>query len=372
MSSSAPGIEDKVNYKRHAVLHMVRRMRGIGRLELARNLHISNSRVCDLVQLMLDEQLLIEDHPGSDRRGRRGVPVMANPKYGHLLGFDMEAKRMRLVVVDFSGEMVWSDHRVLGSVRTRQGFVDSTLNFIENGIKRIKKDFGNLLGLGLAVSGVTDVRRGVILRHGLIESATDIPLRDLVTDRISVPCFMDDNIRALTLAEWQEGAAQQMQDFVCVAVRTGVGAGIVINGKIYAGSHGFAGEASRIPIPVGPSLTQWKTFEEVVSEHALGVDPSLEEIRIPEQRAKHVGQWLGAQLATIATWLDPQAIVLAGDSLRPGGPLWDHAERTFHRLVLPEIADMVQLRPARLGPFGAAIGATHLCFGGLFPAGPSA
>jgi predicted NBD/HSP70 family sugar kinase len=367
MSTSIIGIAEKINFKRHAVLHMVRRERSVGRLELARNLGISNSRVCDLVQQMLDEKLLIEDHPGNDRRGRRGVPVMVNPQYGHILGFDMEAKRLRLVVVDFTGEKVWSDQQAVGTATTRQRFVDAILDFIANRIKRIEGDFKNLLGIGLAVSGLADIRRGVILRHGLIPSATDIPLRDLVSDRIGLPCFMDDNIRALTLAEWHQGAAQQMESFVCLAVRTGVGTGIVVNGKIFTGSHGFAGKIANVPVPIGPSLAQWKTFEEFVSEHALDIDPDREQTEVTEKQAKRAGELLGAQLATIASFLDPQAIILSGDLVRPDGPLWDHAERAFRRLVLPELADLVQLRPARLGPLGAAIGATVLCFQNSYP-----
>ena len=62
---------------------------------------------------------------------------------------------------------------------------------------------------------------------------------------------MDNNIRVLTLAEWMSGAAQHLDSFVCLAVRSGVGAGIVLDGKLFGGSHGFAGEPGYAPVTLG-------------------------------------------------------------------------------------------------------------------------
>ena len=81
--------------------------------ELAKSLNISNSRVCDLIDEMVTEGLLDEQKVNGDRRGRRGVSVRLNPAFGHILGFDMEAKRLRLVLTDFSGQLVWQSRRRL-------------------------------------------------------------------------------------------------------------------------------------------------------------------------------------------------------------------------------------------------------------------
>ena len=82
------------------------------------------------------------------------------------------------------------------------------------------------LGIGLAASGVIDTRRGVILHYDLIPQAVDLPLRDLVSEHVGLPCVMENNIRAMTLAEWTLGAARGLSSFVCMAVRSGVGAGV--------------------------------------------------------------------------------------------------------------------------------------------------
>ena len=363
-------ISEKLKFKKNLLLARIRRQGHLGRLELARSLRISNSRVCDLIQEMLDESLLIEELTGQERRGRRSIPVMINPQYGHLVGFDMEAKWLRLLAVDFSGKVVWQKQEKLASTKNRRILVDRLLGFICAGTKEISKQFHNLLGIGLAGAGVIDVARGVILHYDLLEAARDIPLRDLVTSQTGLPYLLEDNIRALTLAEWFSGAAQHLQSFICLAVRSGLGAGIVIDGKLHVGSHGFAGEAGFIPVPVGSQANQWKCLHDLVSEQALNVDTEAGTFNLSQSKALRAGELLGSQLASLATFLDPQAIVLAGALIQPGGPLHESMVRIFRRFVLPDIADRLQLLPAQLGPFAAAIGATHRCFQMLYPTEP--
>lgn len=364
-------INEKLQFRKNRLLDRIRLRRGIGRLELARQLRISNSRVCDLVAEMIDEGLLTERLSSPERRGRRGVPLTVNADYGHFVGFDMEAKRLRLVVVDFAGEPVWQKRVKLASTRTRQALINRVLGFIEAGLDEIRSAYRNVLGLGLAGAGVLDVRRGVILHYDLIEGANDIPLRDLVASRTGLPCLLEENIRALTIAEWLSGAAQDLSSFVLLAIRSGVGAGIVINGRLHTGSHGFAGEAGYLIVPSGRVARQWKHLHDVASEQALGIDAEAKGTTLSDSKARRAGEVLGAKLANLATMLDPQAIVLAGELVRPEGPLWSPMLRTFRRLALSDIAERVQIMPAQLGPFAAAVGAAHRCFQMLYPTEPA-
>src|SRR5580765_5177563 len=107
-------------FKRNSLLQALHRCGVSSRLQLARELSISNSRVCDLIEGMVEEGLMLEEQVGEQRRGRRGVGVRLNPRYGHLLGFDMEAKRLRLVVTDFAGQIVWQTRKTLRPPRNRQ------------------------------------------------------------------------------------------------------------------------------------------------------------------------------------------------------------------------------------------------------------
>jgi len=354
-------------FKRHSLLQALHRRGTSSRLQLARELRISNSRVCDLVEGMVDEGLLCEEQASAQRRGRRGVDVRLNPGFGHMLGFDMEAKRLRLVVTDFAGQIVWQTRKSVRRPRNRQMFLDQILSFIDSALKVVKAKFPRLLGIGLAASGVIDPNRGVILHYDMVPQAVNLPLRDLIREQVKLPCVMENNIRAMTLAEWTIGAAKGLRTFACMAVRSGVGAGIVIDGRLIAGEHGFCGETGYMVIPTSAPVSRWKSLQQTVSETALGLDVESSGYEISESVARRSGDILGSQIASLAALLDPQAIVLAGGMLSPDGIVWPHVVRTYRQTALAELVQKVPLLPAQLGPFAAAQGAAYRCLYELFP-----
>jgi predicted NBD/HSP70 family sugar kinase len=367
MVLQAGSVAKKMELRRNMLLHQIRRAGPIGRIELCRQLHMSKSRVCEVVQEMLDEHLIVEELKGNERRGRQPVLVRANPDCGQMVGLDFEAKRMRLVVVDFAGNVLDRRQERLRPMKDRQTFVRRILGFVDEGLEAIRSGGAKALGIGVAAPGIIDRKAGVLVHYDLIGAARHIPFRDLVANHTGLPCVVDNNIRCYALTEWASGAAQHMSDFICLAVRSGVGAAIVRDGRLVDGSHGFSGEAGYIPIPNGKAASQWKTFQETVSEQALGIDVESKVFSLSEDQAKRAGEFVGAQAAALATLLDPEAIVLAGELIQPDGPLWPSLERTYRRFILPDIAERVHLLPSRVGPFAAAIGATHRCVQTLYP-----
>ncbi len=101
MVLQADTVTKKMEMRRNLLLQYIYRNGPIGRLQLGRNLRMSKSRLCEVVQEMIDGGLIIERLIGTERRGRNPVPLITNPDYGCFVGLDFEAKRMRLVVVDF-------------------------------------------------------------------------------------------------------------------------------------------------------------------------------------------------------------------------------------------------------------------------------
>jgi predicted NBD/HSP70 family sugar kinase len=355
--------------KRHRLLHALHRRGTASRLHLAKELRISNSRVCDLVERMVEQGLLREDAAAAhrQRRGRRGVSVGLNPSFGHLLGFDMEAKRLRLVVTNFAGDVVWQQRKPLRRIRNRQALIDDILGFLDASLAEIRPNFAPILGLGLAASGVIDSRRGVILHYDIIPQAIDLPLRDLVAEHLDLPCVMENNIRAMTLAEWTLGAARGLGSFVCAAVRSGVGAGVVLNGRVLSGSHGFCGEIGYMVLPTQAHASRWKNLQQTVSETAMGIDVENAKFTISPRQARRAGELIGSQLASICALIDPEAIVLGGSLLKSDGAVWPHVISAFQATALRELVEHVQILPAKLGPFAAAQGAAYRCLYELFP-----
>jgi glucokinase len=285
----------------------------------------------------------------------------------------MEAKRLRLVLTDFTGHVVWETRRALRPPKDQSTFLDQSLDFVDASMIEVRaRAPRRILGFGVAASGVIDLKRGVILHYDLVPQATNLPVRDLIAERVGLPCFIENNIRAMTLAEWTLGAARGLKSFVCMSVRSGVGAGVVIDGRMHRGSHGFAGEAGYMVLPNDGPCGEWKNLQQTVSETGLGIDIEAAGFDLPEPVARRTGEVIASQLASIACVIDPEAFVLGGVMLKPDGPIWPHVKRAFRETALREVAEHVPLLAAQLGPFAAAQGAAYRCLYEMFPVAPAA
>ncbi len=262
---------------------------------------------------------------------------------------------------------MWETKQAMRSPKDRQDLVDEILSFVDDCLKEVKKQFRRPLGMGIAASGVIDAKRGTILHYDMLPHAVDLPLRELIERHVNLPCVMENNIRAMTIAEWVSGAAKGINTFICMAVRSGVGAGLILNGRLHSGAHGLCGETGYMVLPTQASSSQWRNLQQTVSETALGIDIESDPTQLSDNVAKRCGDLIGSQLASIAVMIDPEAIVLAGGMLNPNGPVWPHAVETFRRHALPEIAERVHILPAQLGGYAAAVGAAYRAAYELFP-----
>lgn len=355
---------------RHRVLNQIRRTGAVGRLELGRQLRMGKSRVCDIVQEMLEQGLLLENSRKGERRGRRPILVRTNPEHGLTIGLDFEARRMRVVIVDFSGEVRWKEQSALQPGIDRTTLIEKILAGVERGLVEARAMGIRPLGIGIAAPGIIDRKSGSIIHYDLMEEARDIPLRDLVAAQTLLPCIMDNNIRSYALTESMSGSAQHLNSFICLGVRSGVGAAIMQDGKLLEGSHGFSGQAGYAVIPTGHGVANWKHLHNVVSEKALELDVESHEWNISPRRAQRAGELIGAYIASMVSLIDPQAVVLAGALVQPDSPLWPWLERSYRQFILSDIEDRVPLLPSRAGPYAAAVGAAHRCFEKLYPVDP--
>ena len=153
---------------------------------------------------------------------------------------DLEALRVRTVLVDFAGEVVAQKE-----VGLRAGLgPEAVLEIVVDAARQTagKAASGRLFAVGIAAPGRLDLARGRIVRYGLLPDFQDVPLLDRLRPHFDCPIFIEENIRALTLAELLRGIGRGHRHFLCLAARSGIGMGIVIDGRIYTGNHGLAGK----------------------------------------------------------------------------------------------------------------------------------
>jgi predicted NBD/HSP70 family sugar kinase len=238
--------------------------------------------------------------------------------------------------------------------------------------------------VGLGVPGAVDVARGVGIHYEYIKGWLDIEISRMFRERLGVPVFLENNIRSMAMAEMWFGAARGVKDFICLGVRSGIGAGIVTHGRLQHGHDNMAGEIASWPCPtVDPSAgTQGAvTFEPIEALAAmsglarrlnqrLGTEEEWTADQIIEaaRRGDHVVceclrtaaeacGWVAAQLNLA---LNAELIVLAGP-LTVLDDLFLHPLEAAVRRALPPLhSAMPRVECSRLGPHAGALGAAAM------------
>jgi predicted NBD/HSP70 family sugar kinase len=239
--------------------------------------------------------------------------------------------------------------------------------------------------VGIGLAGVVDFAHGIV-RQNPFFGWRDIPLRDLVQARVRVPVYIDNDVNTLTLSEKWLTTGQPKENYIVVTVGRGVGMGIVINGQIYRGQYGGAGEFGHMVVdPNGPKCDCGKTgcLESLVSEQALvataqrEVDQGISDLDDLIQRAtdrhagaievfNRAGAVLGRQLANLVNLFDPQLIIISGEGVRMGDLFFSAVRRGFKDCVMPGLSEDTEIRINSWGDDIWALGAASLVIAEIF------
>jgi glucokinase len=210
--------------------------------------------------------------------------------------------------------------------------LDAVLALLDAEIDAIPGGRAGMSALGVAVPGSVD-SRGKVLRAGNLEGWVDVPLRALLEKRYGVPAFVERDSNCGALGEKWCGAATGMESFVFLALGTGVGAGLFLDGRLYRGAHFASGEAGQLTFFRGEKR---ENVADIVGKYAIkkrvnrvtGKKLSAAEAlaragrkrRLARATQPVIEQLTGAVIA-IATLLDPEAIIFGGGTSQAGAAL---------------------------------------------------
>lgn len=256
-----------------------------------------------------------------------------------------------------------------------------------------------LTGLGCSIPGPLDRERGVVLFSPHLNWRA-VPLVEMFQRHLGIPIVIEDDARCAALGEASMGAARGAETALYVTVSTGIGAGVIIGGKIYRGAHGFAGEVGHMTIEAaGPPCAcgNFGCFEALASGSAIALRARQAVLhgdktvlaersagRPSSLKAEHVvqaaeagdlvatriietaGMYLGIGLAAMASAYDPEVIVLGGGAAGSDGLLLRRAREEFRARAIAPLGLLVRIIPAALGDESGLWGAAAL-FGHISP-----
>jgi glucokinase len=237
----------------------------------------------------------------------------------------------------------------------------------------------DVAAVGLGVPSVVDWENGRV-RSSVNVPLEDVPLRDVLRERLGVPVFVDNDASVAALAEAHDFGARHL---VMLTVGTGVGGGVIIDGHVFRGATGAAPELGHMVIAAtfvnglpehGDRFPQPGTLESLASGRALdrlarerGFEDGPEVVKAAQdgdERAREalalLGHRLGIGIANAINAFDPEVLAIGGGVSRAGDLLLDPARETAARFVLPGVGTRTEIRQAHGGPESGVRGAALL------------
>lgn len=296
------------------VLGVVKKLGPISRADITRSTRLSPPTVSTLVNGLLRAGLLEEQGEGVSSGGRKPLLVSFNARCGVVIGANIGTTVAQLVLGDMSGAWLARRHVELSDTRPRP-----LVERLARESRALLRDAGcakiPLMAAVIGAPGMTDMERGVVLEAANLDGWIDVPAREMFQKALGgAPVVVDNDVNLAAVGEHWRGGARRVSNFVFVSMGTGIGAGIIIDGRIHRGHRWHAGEISHLNV----DFREWESDFGAAGylESYLGAPPRTRAKRAPRRNrgefdADAVAR-LGAAIANVATVIDPELIIFGG------------------------------------------------------------
>jgi glucokinase-like ROK family protein len=352
------------------VLDVLRRFAPLSRAELAAQTGLNRSTVSIIVNYLIEGGFVQETDLQTSRVGRPGMLLVLNPKGGCAVGVEIGVDFVSVILTDFIAQVLWRERVTLPAGASQITIIEQATDLTQKALERGAEQGLRPLGIGLGVPGLVDIHQGKLVFAPNLRWE-NVPLRLMFSQIFSLPVFVENEANAAALGEFYFGAARGVANFIYLSAGIGLGGGILIDGKLFRGSHGYAGEVGHMTVDpkgelcgcgkrgcwetqVGPRavlrrvrrtisegaptlLTELvqNDFESISFEHVVQAAQAQDPVAL--RALKEVGKYLGIGVVNLVNIFNPELIVLGG-ALNLASPV-----------LLPEIEGTIcenALRPA--------------------------
>jgi glucokinase len=311
-----------------------------------------------------------------------------------IIAVDLGGTNVRVAAVNLKGRILRRISFPTEASRGRERVTENILSNIKELLRGFSKDKFEVIGGGFGIPGAIMLDRGIVSQSPNLPGWEDYDIRSRLEDGLGMPIFIENDANAFALGEGWLGAAKGVKDFCCLTLGTGVGGGIVLNGGIWHGAEGKAGEIGHMVIDVDGPLCQCGSngcletlasgsaitrmaieaiegngetdliercggqieaiTSKMVYESARDGDPLSREI------FQRMGRYLGVGLANLVNLLNVQLMVIGGQVSEAWDLFIDRARTELEKRALGSMGKGVKLEKARCGNDAGILGAAYI------------
>lgn len=374
------------------ILNVIRTDGPISRAEIAKKTNLTPPTVTNIVSELISSGLVIESNLGESKGGRKPIMLTINTSAFHVVGVDVGSRQISIVVTDLNAS-VFESHQVDLPRPLSEG---RFMTLLKNGIRTVMDKplkEGSIVGIGIGMHGLVNPDRGVAIFAPNL-NLRNMALREQLEAEFHVPVEVDNDVRAMALGESWFGNGRGIDNFICVNVGNGVGAGIILDQKLFRGASFTAGEVGHTTVdPDGPPCTCGNNgcLQTLVSGPAVaarareqiqaGRSSVLEGKDITGEAIYHAalegdalaldilrqtGRYLGIGLANLINTLNPERVIVGGGVAKAARFIMGPLKETVAARALDTPARSTTIVTAKLGDQATVIGAVTLVLRKLF------
>ena len=347
------------------------------RADLARHTGLSRSTVSTIVAGLQAEGMVVDrDADGRQAGGGRPPALIAlDPSAGFAIGIDFGKRHLAVALADLSHQLLAEERREMADDYDAEAGIEEAAELVETVLEAAGADAGRLLGVGMGLPGPVH-STGVVGSSAILPGWAGTQAADRMAERLSMAVWLGNDANLGALAESTWGAGRDACGLVYLKLATGIGAGIVIGGRLFEGAGGTAGEightsldetgdicrcgsrgcletyasGSAIAALLSRSLGEPLTLDDVLAR-AVDGDPGC------RRALADAGRHIGASVADLCNLINPERIVVGGSMGQAGSLLLDPLTESVRLRAIPSAAEDVEIVPGELGERAELLGA---------------
>lgn len=378
------------NINKHNVLDLIRfTPGGISRVELSRRMDLTRAAVTAIVNDLLATNIIREAERLNVHSGRPPVVLEINPACGCVIGIDLGATHMGLLIADLAARILEETDLPCDIQQGPEICLQEADRQVRLLLSRANLAFQDVLAIGMGVPGPIVSEAGMVVSPPIMPGWDGYPIRDTLEKRWGCPVAVGNDAELGALGEWAAGAGRGERNLAYIKVGTGIGAGLLIDGQIYRGVTGSAGEIGHLTIDEnGPQCAcgNYGCLEAIAGGRAIAAQAQeavhqgrrtqlstiqpVDEITarevaaaarkgdlIAQQILAQAGSHIGIAIAGLVNLFNPGMVIIGGGVAQTGDILLEPMRQTVQRRSLPASTRAVRITTSMLGRRSSSMGA---------------
>jgi glucokinase-like ROK family protein len=377
------------------ILRHLQRNSPQSRAQLASLTGLNKSTVSSLVEELIERGLVHETGINTSGAGRPATLLEMNPRAGCIVGIELGVDFVSVILSDFVGQQLWFRMEDANPLDGPEKQVNQALKLVDEAIAYSWSSGLRLLGQGLATPGTVNTEEGILIFAPNLHWR-NVPFGRLLYQHTGVKAMIDNDANAAAVGEHLFGVARQMQNFIMVFTGVGIGGGLFLNGELYRGKNGYAGEIGHSIFMAEPMQPPchcgnrgcWETYANqfsIIERVRVRLEVRRSSL-IPELMARQkspltiaiitqaaeagdaeaqealaeAGSAMGLGIANLINIFNPEAVIVGGPLSVAGKHLLPAITEMVKKRTLPEMHPETNILLSASGAKASLVGAVAL------------